>query len=659
MLTVREIVRLFPKRAAFIEKRTKALLKQAKRRCKEIVAVPAEERTYANTVRPFDSLLGVSDFIVFARSMELLEMVSPLDDVRKAAHDASVTMKNAVIDIRSHRKIYRAFTEYVQGTMAGEELSSQERYFIEQTMLSFKRNGLHLPDDQLATVKVLQKDIAALSADFARHIAEDTSAIWVEQDELAGLESDFITALKRTQNGRYRVGVDYPTYFAVMQRCSVAQTREKLWRAFHARAYPANEHILQELIAKRDELAHLLGYASYAHYDLENQMVGTPERADAFLDMLLERSSVKEAQEFRALTADLPEGIELIDGKLAPWDYAFVKERAKKKLQLDDQEIAHYFPVEKALEGLLAIYETFFSLTFEEMPVGKLWSNDVRMLAVYDKQLELIGYILLDLYPRANKYSHACNLTLVPAVYDKEGKANIALSAIVANFPRATQEKPALLTLHDVSTFFHEFGHALHGLLGRTHVALLSGYETKMDFVEMPSQILEEWLHDREILKKVSSHYQTGQSLPDVLIDALLANKHFDTGFFVLRQIFLSKLSLVGFLPGARKDMREIQQHLATEIMRHTYYLSENYLFASFGHLTEYGPKYYGYLWSKVFALDIFSKIKEGGLLNPAVGERYVNAIIGRGGTDDPHVYMRDFLGRDPSNAAFFADMGL
>lgn len=652
---------MFPKKAGNIEKRAVSFIKQAKKRLKEIIAVSADERTYANTVRPFDNLFGVSDFAIFGRSMELLEMVSPEAPVREAARNASLTLRSFIVDVQGNKKIYNAFKEYVDGAMQHEKLSAQERYFIDEKMRDFKRNGLELSDDLLMQVKTLKKEIAQLSLDFNYAIAQDTSAVIIDtKDALAGLDDDLINSLKQTRSGGYILGVDYPTYHAVMQNCTVTETRKALWHAFHARAYPVNEKRLTDLITKRDELARLLGYASFAQYDLENQMSGSPERVQIFLESLIRRAESKETSEFDKLSKELPAGITLVDGKFLPWDYAFVKEQYKKKvLAVDEHAMAEYFPVEKTLRGLLDVYEAFFSLHFEEVLIGKLWSNDVRLLQVYDEKLDLLGYILLDLYPRAHKYSHACNSTLVPAVFDKEGKPNLALTVIIANFPKAGDNKPPLLTRNDVSTFFHEFGHALHGILGRTDIAMLSGYETKMDFVELPSQMLEEWLWDKEILKKVSGHYSTGQPMPDTMIDALLATKHVDTGYWVQRQAFFSMFSLILFLQGEHKDIRGILKELTELIIRHVQYVPENYFFTSFGHLTEYASKYYGYLWAKVFALDVFSEIKKKGLLNPEIGKKYVRDIIGRGGTADPNEYMRNFLGREPNDTAFFDDMGL
>jgi thimet oligopeptidase len=661
VISIRDVVRLFPQNASQIEKKSKLYIRQAKKRIKSILEVLDKERSFENTVKPLDNVLGLSDFAIAARVIEILEMVSPQEDIREAAHEASAKIKAYVVDVMSNKKLYEAFKAYVDGNMQHETLTDEQQYFLDEKMKEFKRNGLELSDDQLSQVKQLKKEINQLSQVFAKNIATDNSAIIVSKDELAGLSNDFIDGLKVTRDGNYVVGVDYPTYHNVMQNCTNAQTRKKLYLAFSNRAYPANEPILKSIITKRDQLAKLLGFESYAQLDLDNQMVQSPERAQSFLNHLIMRASKKEAQEFADMAAALPASVELVENKLYPWDIAFVKEQYKKqKFAVDELEIAEYFPVEKTIEGLLSIYESFFSLRFEEVVVHKLWSNDVRALKVYDvKTDQLLGYILMDLYPRKNKYSHACNITIVPTVFGKDGKPNVGVSAIVANFPKAQGDKPPLLKRADVQTFFHEFGHALHGILGRTHMASLSGYETKIDFVELPSQMLEEWLWDKDMLKLVSEHYQTGEPLSDDLIDKILAVKHIDTGSFVQRQSFLALLSLAYHLSGEDKDVQEIQKKLREEIIVHQHVIPEAHFFASFGHLTEYAAKYYGYLWSKVFALDIFAQIKKDGLLNPEIGQKYINCVIGRGGSVDPNVMLRDFLGREPNDKAFFADMGL
>ena len=282
-------------------------------------------------------------------------------------------------------------------------------------------------------------------------------------------------------------------------------------------------------------------------------------------------------------------------------------------------------------------------------------------MKVYNKNhSQLFGYLFLDLYPRPDKYSHAAHGTIVPGVRGEDGsRLTPNVSVVMANFPKSTKTKPSLLRRDDLQTFFHEFGHALHAMLGATHIASFAGTSVKDDFVEMPSQMLEEWLWNKDILKQISSHYQTGDSLPDELLKRIIALKRYDSGYFVTRQSFLSLVSLDYFAAGEDKDPSEIWKQLYEQINKKIAFESGSHSYASFGHLTSYGPKYYGYLWSKVFALDMFDTIKKHGLLNPEIGQKYVREVLNKGGSQDPNELLRTFLGREPTSDAFFEELGL
>jgi thimet oligopeptidase len=279
---------------------------------------------------------------------------------------------------------------------------------------------------------------------------------------------------------------------------------------------------------------------------------------------------------------------------------------------------------------------------------------------------------MLDLFPRPNKYSHAAHTTIIPATIAPDGTRIPDVSIVIANFSKPTATQPSLLKRSEVQTFFHEFGHALHAVLGATEIASLSGTHTKTDFVELPSQMLEEWLDDKDILKKVSKHYITGQPLPDDIIDTILSLKNLTSGYFVTRQAYLSSIALsyFGSYPNSTsfslgtplketKDPHAIMRHLYTTILPHMAFNDNNHFYTSFGHLTGYGAKYYGYLWSKVFALDIFAEIKKNGLLDPVIGQRYIQEVIGKGGAQDPNELLYNFLGRKPNTDAFLTEMGL
>jgi thimet oligopeptidase len=657
-----EITTLFPSTVSEIESRTLRALQDAQQKIDAIIAILHDQRTYKNTVKAFDEVCSLSNLAIDACVIQVLEMVSPNKQIRDVAHAHSIKIQEFLVDhITNNVALFHALKTYVQLNAGKEQLTPEEQYYLDKTIDDFKRSGLDLPEAQLQEVKNLRKELAALEMEFDRNIAQDNRTITVPKEALQGLEEDFISHLKKTDDGQYILGVDYPTYFTVIENCSVEKTRKNIMHMFENRAYPINQAILKNIIAKRDQLAKKIGFASYADMDLSDQMVQTPGRARQFIENLLVKAHDKERQEFDQLIASLPEGMKLsVDRKINPWDFPYAKNQYKKKhFDIDEQKIAEYFPMEKTVAGLLDIYQKFFSVQFKSVPVSGLWHEDVTMMEVHNaKNDKLLGYFLLDLYPRDNKYSHACQVTILPATY-LDGKAVPAIALVIANFPKSTATKPSLLKRNDVCTFFHEFGHALHTLFGRTKIASLSGTSVKRDFVEMPSQMLEEWLSDADMLKKISSHYKTGQPLPDDLIKRILTLKNFSSGGFVSRQLMLSLLSLDIFSDGADKDVHTLYKSLYERCKKYVAYNPDDHMYVSFGHLTGYGAKYYGYMWSKVFALDLFDEIKKHGLLNPEIGKKYEREILSKGGSEDPNILLKRFLGREPNQEAFLKDLGL
>lgn len=661
--TEHDVIALFTQTPATIKERVDAAIVKARKQIADLIALSAEHRSYATVAHALDAVSALSDVIIMLNVCEALEYVSPDAAIRESAHEASRTIQAFLVDaIESNVALYHVFKAYAAEVAGQEDLTDEQRYFVHETLEQFQRDGLDLPEAQRARVAALKKEIAQLSQDFEKNIAQDNRTITVDEAGLAGVDPSFVAQLTKTNDGRYVLGTDYPTVFTILDTCSNEQTRKALSLAFNNRANPANAAVLERLIAARDELASLLGMSSFSELSLSDEMVGSPERAQAFLDELSQRAAVKGDKEFKQLLTDLPAGVTLTpDGKMKPWDLGYVNYAYKKKhLAVDEEQLAEYFPMESTVDGLLSIYQQFFSLTFEKINAQGLWHPDVTMLAVRDSAThEVLGYLILDLYPRPNKFTHACHMTIVPSVTREDGAQLPSLSVVIANFPRSSGDKPALLKRNDVSAFFHEFGHALHAILGRTHVASFSGTHVKRDFVEMPSQMLEEWLWDASILKMISRHYKTGEPLSDEMITRIQALKNFDSGYFVQRQVFLSAASLAYYAPGAKKDLHNVWHAGLQKYVPQIAYTPESYTYLSFGHLPSYGPRYYGYLWSKVFALDLFQTIKQQGLLNPAAGKRYVDEVIGRGGSKDPNDLLKSYLGREPRQDAFFADLGL
>lgn len=660
----KEAIALFPISASQIKEWSTQAQADASKRINAIIQLDNNARTFANTADALDQLL--EQFSIRMLAIDTVLYVYPDQNMRDAAKQEIVALQGFIIDnISNNVDLYHAFDSYAQTNAPKENLNAEQQYFITETLKDFKRSGLNLPKETRDQVAQVKKELAKLSNDFDININTDKSSITATREQLDGVDEDFIATLKQDDTGNYQLFCDYPTIGAVMPHCKIEDTRKRLYRAFNNRAYPQNIALLEQVIALRDQLAHLLGYESYAAYDIDNQMAKTPERVQTFLNQLVEKAHKKTEEEFGQWLADMPDGITLNEQKqIEPWNLGYAKEQYKQKhLKIDDRVVAQYFPMEKTVKELLDIYQQFFSLTFTQVPATGAWHPDVQLIEVRsatNDHKELVGYLFLDLHPRPDKYSHAAQETVVSVTRNADGTIKTpAVALVMANFPKSTATKPSLLKHNDVTTFFHEFGHAIHALLGATQLASFSGTSVKTDFVEMPSQMLENWMYEPEILRKVSGHYKTGQPLPDDIIKTLQNIQTFDSGTFLTRQCFLSQAALDFYKPGATKDTTPMFHKLYIKMNPHVALDPKYHMHASWGHLTGYGAKYYGYMWARVFAADMFEEIKKHGLLNPEIGKKYKDLILAKGGSIEPDQLLRDFLGREPNTQAFFKQLDL
>jgi thimet oligopeptidase len=585
---------------------------------------------------------------------ESISQVHSKEEVRLSASLAASCLKGHFANlVNSHPKLYEI--------VVAAEKNQEGKSSISELKLKFRRFGLSLPEERRKRVSDLEQELANLSMAFNRNIANDTSHIWVTYQDLYGLPSDFIAGLEK-RNDRYKLTCDYPVYNAVMQQCKSSQVRKRLYETFQNRAYPNNEAVLEAMIYKRDELAKELGYYSFAEYVLSQEMIKSELSAEGFIDEICLKCSPLAEKEFKKLIKDLPEGVYLTeDGRLNAYDFLYVCNHYKKKhFHLDSTKLAEYFPIEKTLEGLIHIYESFFNLEIKKFSIKGLWDPSVEVLEIKSKSSQnLLGYILLDLYPREGKYSHVCCSLMIPPHIEKNGQRSSGMNLVIANFPKPSKDKPALLSLVDVTSFFHEFGHAIHDLFSATDMLITSGVRNvKYDFVEMPSQLLEEWIYDSKILKMVSSHYLTKDPLPDEMISNICKAKDFNAGLFYMNQCMLAKLSLEFFKEGAKKNTNMIEHKIRQRFAPFFAYPDNLHFHFSFGHLDEYGPRYYGYMWADVFAADIFEQIKKEGLLSPKAGEKYVLSIIGKGSSEDPNLMLEHYLKRRPSMEPFLRRLG-
>ncbi len=656
---------LMPQTVEDVQQRVQDALRAAEKAYKELLAIQPQDRTFTNTMAALDYLSAV----LLAEPINLLGvvgMVYPDVAVQEASRNAEIVLKEAQERlIASNKAVYQAVCDYAAHGFVTEDCNQQQRYFVEQTINEYKRNGMHLADAELASVVALKNEIESLIQLFDKNIADDAREVSVAKNDLAGVRDAFIATLGMDGDGNYLLKCNYPTTAEIMPHCTVEETRRRYAEAMGNRGMPDNLILLDKIIAKRDQYAKILGFESYAAYELAGEMALSPTRVTAFLEQVSAKVTGKVSCEVDQLKHVLPEGIALdSQGRFKPWDLSFVDEQFKKKhFNIDQRKVAEYFPVEKTVDGLFGIYQKFLGLRFSLVEPDWVWHKDLKVIQVCDATSgTLRGFIGLDLHPRQGKFTHACCAgvrvpSLQPEAKEFDGRAP-GFAIVIANFPKGTVEQPALLNHGDVQTFFHEFGHAMHFVMSATELHSQAGYNTKMDFVEMPSQMFEEWLYDRDLLKDISSHYQTGAHLPDELINGLIGLKQFCSGISLLRQLVYSFMSLQYFGPGEEKDTQAIRLHLSERL---TPYLAPNpsiFPQASFGHLGHYGARYYGYLWSKIFAVDLFEHIKPQGLLNTQNGKMFIEAILGRGGSCPPDQMLKTFLGRDPSVDAFFKGQG-
>jgi thimet oligopeptidase len=479
------------------------------------------------------------------------------------------------------------------------------------------------------------------------------------REQLAGLPESYIEGLKRVErDGRefYRVSLEYPDLHPFMAHAEDASLRKELFLKEQVKGGAENVARLEEAIGVRGEIARRLGYESWAAYVLEPRMAKEPAAVRRFLDDLRTKVDVKAALDRQGLADASMEhrGRREVD----IWDWRFYHNRLlKTKYAVDDFAVAEYFPLDACLQGMYDAFQRLLGVRFDKVEASA-WHPDVEAFDVYEASGgEPFARFYMDLFPRPNTYGHAAAFTLRSGRRRADGSYQRPVSAIVANFTKPGPGRPSLLRHSEVETLWHEFGHILHQVLTRTAFGRFSGTATERDFVEAPSQMLEHWCWERDVLRSFSRHYETGEPLPDALIDGLLAAKNLDSGVMTLRQLFFASLDFAYHTPGFGGDTTAVTRALH-EITGFPFPEGTHFQ-SGFGHLFGYDAGYYGYLWSQVFGDDMYTRFEGAGALDEATGLEYRAAVLARGGSVDGSAMVQEFLGREPNNAAFLRGLGL
>jgi len=572
----------------------------------------------------------------------LLRSVHPDPALREAGERCEQESEALATQLALDPEVYRPLS---QVDASGEDEGT--RWYLFRVLRDFRRAGVDKDAATRARVRELNEELVRIGQEFQRNIRDDVRHIEVPPDALAGLPEDYVRA-HPPKDGAVTITTDYPDYVPFMTYARSSAAREALWKVYRQRAHPKNLEVLDRMLSRRAELAALLGYPSWAAYVTEDKMIGSAQAAGEFIEKIAAAAEARARRDYEALLArkrkDAPSA-ERVDA----WDSEELKERVRtEQFGFDSQSVRPYFELWQVQEGIFDVTGRMFGIEYRRARDAPVWHSDVTAWEVIERG-RVIGRFFLDLFPREGKYKHAAQFTLASGV---RGGA-LPEAALVCNFPKPGAE-PALLEHSEVVTWFHEFGHLLHHIFaGQTRWAGVSGVRTEWDFVEAPSQMLEEWCWDAEVLRRFARHYQSGEALPAEVIARMRAADEFGKGLRVRQQTFYAATSLRFHDrdPGGLDTTA-----LAAQLQeRYTpfHHVSGTYFQESFGHLEGYSAIYYTYLWSLVIAKDLFGVFRREGLLDRQPAARYRRSILEPGGSQPAAELVRRFLGRETSFDAF------
>ncbi len=580
----------------------------------------------------------------------LMKETHPDGEVRNACQESVEKLFNFYNELRLDEALYRSLKDFAD---TAPDLAPVERRYMEKALDAYHRNGFQLDAERRGKLKELDDLLSQKELIFQKNISESDVTLTLREEEMKGLPADFINSHRR-EDGSYAVTTRYPDYFPVLKMAEDESVRRRLYFSYLNRAREQNLPLLDEIIKLRIERIELLGFKTYADYNLVDVMAKNPETVWSFLDELTEKVSEKARKDYELLRDYADTDV------VQPWDRFFYTNGYKEgHFQLDEEEVKQYFSLDSVLEGVFDLVQQLYGVDVVSEPTLPIWHPEVRAFEVKD-QGELVGRFYLDLFPRPNKYSHAACFGLQSGRRDGSGYQP-PYSALVCNFNPPVEGKPSLLTHEEVETLFHEFGHLLHQLLTTSPLASFAGTSVSRDFVEMPSQIMENWVWEKAALKRFARHYATGDPIPDELVDRMLAVKHLNSAVDIQQQLFYAVLDMTyhhGFTPETPEDTTRLVYKIQKE--RTLFPVPQGTAMqASFGHLIGYAAAYYGYLWSRVYADDMFSLFKENGIYSQETGKRFRELVLARGDCAEPMTLIQEFLGREPKMDAFLETIGV
>jgi peptidyl-dipeptidase Dcp len=592
------------------------------------------------------------------------------DEMQKIAQEVSPLLSEFGNDVRLNAALFaKVKAVYVQKETLN--LNPEQTTLLDKKYKSFSRNGANLSDDKKTILREIDKELSKLSLQFGENVLAETQAFQMhltDEKDLAGLPEGTIEAAQSLAKSLEKEGwiftLDHPSYIPFVTYSDNRELRKKMAIAFGARAFQNNEFDNQEIVLKiaklRFERAQVLGYASHAHFVLEERMAENPEKVKTFSNDLLAKAKPAAQKEFAELTAFAKklDGIE----QLEKWDGAYYSEKFKQQLfNLHDETLKPYFQLEKVLDGAFTVAQKLYGITFEEIFDIDTYHEEVKTYEVKDEDNQLVAIFYVDFFPRKGKRNGAW-MTSYKSQYIKDEINERPHISNVCNFTKPTETKPSLLTFNEVTTLFHEFGHGLHGMLANTTYPSLSGTSVYWDFVELPSQIMENWCYEPEALALFAYHYQTGEMIPMELVHKIKESASFQEGIATMRQLSFGLLDMGwhGQDPSNIKDIKtfETEQFSATQLYPE---VKENAMSTAFSHIFQggYSSGYYSYKWAEVLDADAFAYFQEKGIFNKEVATKFKENVLSKGGTEHPMILYKRFRGQEPKPDALLKRAGL
>ncbi|MFD2564980.1 M3 family metallopeptidase [Aquimarina rubra] len=634
----------------------------------DAIVTNTEKPSFSNTIEKLEysgELLDRVTSIFFN-----LNSAETNEEIQKIAQEASPLLSEFRNDIALNTDLFKRI-EAVYLEKDELNLSPEQSTLLEKRYKSFSRNGANLPDDKKEELREIDKELAQLSLKFGENVLAETNKfemLLTDEADLAGLPDGAKEAAKALAESKGKKGwmitLDYPSYIPFMTYADNRELRKKLSLAFGSKGFHNNELDNQDIVLKIAKLRHerskVLGYASHANYVLEERMAETPEKVFSFLNEILEKAKPAAEREFNQLE-NFAKELDGID-QLQKWDGAYYSEKLKQKLfDLDDEKLKPYFKLENVIDGVFQVATNLFGLQFEETDQVDKYHEEVKTYNVTDSQGNFISVFYADFHPRPGKRNGAWMTSYKPQM--RKGDKNIRPHiSIVCNFTKPTPSKPSLLTFNEVTTLFHEFGHALHGMLADTTYPGLSGTSVYWDFVELPSQVLENWCYEKEALELFAKHYETGEVIPMELVQKIKESSTFMEGMATMRQLSFGLLDMSWHAKDP-SDIKDVKTHEKKAFEGTSLYpdVAENCMSTSFSHIFQggYSAGYYSYKWAEVLDADAFEYFKENGIFNKEVATKFKDNVLSQGGTENPMTLYKRFRGQEPKPEALLKRAGL